>query len=162
MDLGAAWVCTKGFFDREGPHPIRPLKIYYIQLLLMLHTYILMGCHLGCLRRPRNLCVLDATWISKFRNPSGIEDTKLRPGAKKKFWPCTSLGGVRKNGQHHPLWRGQCCGCAGTCPRRPTENWAASPPLEGAMLHLRGYMPPEANEKSGSITPFCRGKDAAR
>ena len=74
-----------GFSTGKVPHPIRPLKIYYIQLLLMLHTYILMGCHLGCLRRPRNLCVLDATWISKFRNPSGIEDTKLRPGPKRKF-----------------------------------------------------------------------------
>ena len=46
-------------------------------------------------------------------------------------------GGQRKIGQHHPL-------------------------LQGAMLRLRGYMPPEANRNLGSITPFCRGKDAAR
>ncbi len=122
----------KGFFDREGPHPIRPLKIHYIQTTTHA-TYIqLLGCHLGCLRKPRNLCVLDAAWISKFRNPSGIEDTKLRPEAKRKFWPCTSLGGVRKNGQHHPL-------------------------SQGAMLRLRGCAPPEANRKLGSTTPFCRG-----
>ena len=33
----------------------------------------------------------------------------------------------------------------------------ASPPLEGAMLWLCGYMPPEAEKKIASITPFGGG-----
>ena len=56
-----------------------------------------------------------------------------------------------------PFCRGQRRGCAGTCPRRPTEIWPASPPLEGAMLHLRGCVPPAANRKLGSTTPLWRG-----
>ena len=42
--------------------------------------------------------------------------------------------------------------------RRPTKIRAAPPPLEGATLHLRGYVSQEVNEKSGSITPFAGGK----
>ena len=143
---------AKGWnYDQEGssdPHPIipiRPVKIHYTPnyYSCYIHTYthhaILLGCPWAAFG---GLATFEASrpigfrnfWNSKskkFRNQIGIEATKLRPGAKKKFWPCTSLGGVHKNGQHAPLWRGQCCGCAGTCPRRPTKNWAASPPFAG-------------------------------
>ena len=73
------------------------------------------GFSWGCLRLPGAFGCLAAwaapwaalgglaTLVSSmplgFRNPSGLEDTKLRPEAKQKIWPCTSLGGVRKSGQ---------------------------------------------------------------
>ena len=45
--------------------------------------------------------------VQKFRNQIGLEAEKTEAGeGEKKILPCTSLGGVQKIGQHHPLWAG--------------------------------------------------------
>ncbi len=45
--------------------------------------------------------------VQKFRNQIGLEVEKTEAGeGEKKILPCTSLEGVQKIGQHHPLWAG--------------------------------------------------------
>ena len=87
---------------------------------------------------------------------------KQRPGAKSKISSCTSLGGGAKKRtassplqggntavtrvhapsrpgkfcQHHPLWRGQCWGFAGTCPSRPGKIAQHHPLWRGQCWRL--------------------------
>ena len=103
---------------------------------------VVLRSHRG-VRVPFNLGGLEAALISKllelkvqkFRNQIGLEvENTEAGGGEKKILPCTSLEGVQKIGQHHPLWAGQCFDFKGTSPRMAGKNLPASPPLEGAML----------------------------
>ena len=167
---------------RPGRFPIQydPLRSITSKLLLMLHTYILLGCHLGCLRRPRNLCVLDAARIFEIQAASRTQN--LGQGQKENFALHLPRRGCRKsdsilpfgggmlrlrgymppaaNGKLAsitPFCRGQCCTYAGKCPRRPTENWAASPPFAGGNAAPTRVRAPGGQQKFGQHHPLLQG-----
>ena len=158
MDLGAAWVCMKGFFDREGPHPIRPLKIHYIQTTTHA-TYIhTPGLPLGLPSEasqplcPR--CHLDFK-VSKSKRHRGH---KTEARANKKILHCTSLGGGAENPTASSPLRGGCCGCAGTCPRQARKNLPASPPFAGGNAGVARVRAPGRPGNIGQHHPLLQGQ----
>ena len=113
---------------------------------------------------PFNLGGLEAALISKllelkvqkFRNQIGLEvENTEAGGGEKKILPCTSLEGVQKIGQHHPLWAGQCFDFKGTSPRMAVKILPALPPLDGAMLAVfAGICPRMAVKNLPALPPL--------